>query len=90
MLASHDRERETDGRTDLGEVALVGVEVVDVDVLLRVGDPPALAAAGRRRHCGLASAAADHLCSGTVEVKAPSGPGTEEGVCCKGGSRSRY
>lgn len=62
------REGRTDGRTDLGEVALVGVEVVDVDVLLRVGDPPALAAAGRRRrHCGLASTAADHL----LEGKAP-------------------
>ena len=48
--------------TDLGEVALVGVEVVDVDVVL--GAPPALPAAVRRRHCGLASAAADHLCSG--------------------------
>ena len=42
--------------TDLGEVALVGVEVVDVDVVL--GAPPALPATVRRRHCGLTSAAA--------------------------------
>jgi hypothetical protein len=52
--------------TDLGEVALVEVEVIDVDVVL--GAPPALPTAGRRRHCGLASAAAaavaDHLSSG--------------------------
>jgi hypothetical protein len=47
--------------TDLAEVPLVGVEVVDVDVLLRV--PPALAPAaaaspgGRRRHCRLAAPA---------------------------------
>lgn len=72
------RQTARERRTDLGEVALVGVEVVDVDVLLRIGNPPALAAAGRRRHCGLACAAADDLCSGTVELwkyKLPLGPG---------------
>ena len=60
-MCATGRERET----DLGEVALVGVEVVDVDVVL--GAPPALPATVRRRHCGLtsaAAAAADHLCTG--------------------------
>ena len=81
--------------TDLGEVALVGVEVVDVDVVL--GAPPALPATVRRRHCGLTSAAAAYhlgserlLCGSELRDRGRvnAGEGEREGKAMRRGQRA--